>query len=159
MKKTFVFISAVLCLSLLLTSCSGFNYFMRRDLGNIKNYREYECTYRGTEKTDRDLQIAVSFSESPNDNLKYYYYFSEEYQTRVVFLDIIEGNEKVLEDNGFFNEVRANNEITIKASPYIYMDTAFFYIIAIRTEDKVYLDEQIGLENMIKMMNENKSLL
>lgn len=39
------------------------------------------------------------------------------------------------------------------------MDTNFFYIIGVESADKVYLDEETGLANMVEMMEENGSLL
>ncbi len=159
MKKLIAIILA--CLTLLLTSCGGrgFNYIMRDHLSDIDNYTEYECIYKGVEEGYYNLELAVSFSETPKDDLACGIYFSEEYQADVTFIEIIDANEMILIENGFFEDVQTNSEITIKASPFIYMDTNFYFVISVQVGDTVYLNEETGLQNMIEIMKKNKSLL
>ncbi len=150
-------LTLLLLAMLLLSACSGYNFAMVRHLGDMKNYREYECTLLAAEETEEGMYLTVSLSEEPTDDLQYDYFYSEAYQANTTTMRLIQENAIRLEASGFFDTTAPKEVITIKASPYIYMDGNFFYIIAIKAGDTVYLDEETGLKNMVEMMDDNKS--
>ncbi len=155
MKKYFHALIFIFVSAFLFSSCRGYNAIMRDHLGDIENYTEYACTFID----ENGSLFVVSLTNEPKDNMIYNNSFHEEYQKNVSFLTIIETNITILSESGFFDEIKSGDNIFVKASPFIYMDTNFFFIIGVRSENKVYLNEEIGLKNMIEMMNDNKSLL
>ncbi len=151
-------LSLILCICLL--SGCGFNAPMRRFLSDRENYHQYECTHLETREEEAGaMYFHVSLTEEPRDNLKYDNYYSEEYGCNSTRLEVLGENIRVLEERGFFEEVTPGTPITIVASPLIYMDGNYFFIIGVRAGDKVYLDTETGLENMIDYMNDHKSLI
>ncbi len=62
---------------------------------------------------------------------------------------------QLLRENGFRDEVRPGNALVVKVSPFIHTNGDFFYVTAVSTQDKVYLEEDIGLANMIRMTDQN----
>ena len=47
----------------------------------------------------------------------------------------------------------------VTVSSLIYMDTNFYYISSVTYNNKEYLNSETGLENIIKMMDENRSII
>lgn len=148
-------------LTLTLSSCLvGYNPIMQDHLGDINNYVEYSGNYLDYIEGEYSLNFIMTFDKAPDNNLGYYYDYSDEYGTDVqYYMELCPANAEALKASGFFDEVAVNDPITIKVSPWIYMDGNFFFIISVKTADKVYLDEDTGLANMKEMMRKNPGLI
>ncbi len=160
MKKLFMLISTLICLSACLTSCGfiwgRFNGIMRDYLGDIENYDEYECVLIETAHGEADENehsdytfIQVSLTEIPD----------EEPVGPECTLKVIPENADILKENGFFDEVNPDDTLMITTSIWIYGDANQFFCIQVKVGDKIYLDEETGLQNMIEYMKKHTSLL
>ena len=55
-------------------------------------------------------------------------------------------------------EIRIGDRIAVKCATWIYMDTTFYYVAECIINDKTILSFDNGLNNIIKYMNDHKSL-
>ena len=55
-------------------------------------------------------------------------------------------------------EICEGDRITVKCSTWIYMDATFYYVAEMKIQDKIFLSFDDGLKNIIKYVNDNKSL-
>ena len=155
MKKILLF--SLVLLLIFLSSCNGYNKIMRNHLSDPENYGTYqaiivECTTGSLTVTFEDRASVKSFlGANSNPDIPV-----EDY--RFVLLLTAE-NSQLLTESGFFETVSAGDKITIRASNYIYMDGNFFQIAMIEHGETVYLPFEKGLQNIITMMENNKSLL
>lgn len=178
MKRILCFIFILVLLSASLVSCSGYNKIMRNHLKNEDNYRTCEVYLKDfyyidpssdekkrdfTERTSIDANIIfeVSFFNSveelkpflggsPNENILLEEYIFQFYVTKE--------NGNVLLSNNFFNDIPIGERFSVKVSDFIYMDSEFFYVAQLEYNGKEYLSFEKGLENIVNMMNKNKSL-
>lgn len=178
MKKIISFLLIATSLCVLLSSCSGYNKIMRDHLSDAANYQDYTVTlvdmyYKDTSNgetrrdfdnqdfVDYDVNISVTFETveqvsaflggSPNKNKPL-----EDYKFSLV---IHAANNRILFENGFYENIAIGNKINIIASDWIYMDGNFFYVAQVEYDGVVYLDFEDGLKNITDHMDENKSLL
>ncbi len=178
MKKI---ITAIMLIVLLFTmSACGYNQLMIEHLSNGDNYHDYTVnlhaivyltekdTLRQVYKGDIDLTTAetvmleVIFT-SEND-LKsflgvYGYGITEQWEKYVVALELQPKNVEILCQNGFFNTVQNQEAISVKTSNWIYMDTDFFFVSQISYNSETYLNHDVGLQNIIDMMQQNYSVI
>ena len=161
-----------------LTSCSGYNKTMRDYLGNADNYQVCEVFLKDlyyidpstNEKVrdfssddfhDNDIIFEVSFFNGieelrpflggmPNTDIPL-----EEYKFQ---FRVTKDNSNLLSSNGFYNCVSLEAKISVKVSSYIYMDSEFFYIAQVEYDGTEYLNFEDGLENIVDMMDKDKSL-
>lgn len=155
MKKILLF--SLVLLLIFLSSCNGYNKIMRNHLSDPENYGTYqaiivEYTTESLTVTFEDRASVESFlGANSNPDIPV-----EDY--RFVLLLTAE-NSQLLTESGFYETVSAGDKITIRASNYIYMDGNFFQIAMIEHGETVYLPFEKGLQNIITMMENNKSLL
>jgi hypothetical protein len=71
---------------------------------------------------------------------------------------VTKDNSNLLSSNGFYNCVSLEAKISVKVSSYIYMDSEFFYIAQVEYDGTEYLNFEDGLENIVDMMDKDKSL-
>ncbi|MBQ8579195.1 MAG: hypothetical protein IJ448_00685 [Oscillospiraceae bacterium] len=161
MKKLLFAISIVMFFALLLSACTGFNDIMYDHLSSANNYAPYRANVQELIcKEDNTLIIKVTFNDydvvrnflggSPNQEIPLNEY--------VFSLTVAAENVIILRENGFFDAVSVNDSIEVSATSFIYSDSEFFYVAAVRTEEKEYLDAQTGLQNIIRMMDDNRSI-
>ena len=155
MKKILLFFLVLLLI--FLSSCNGYNKIMRNHLSDPENYGTYqaiivECTTESLTVTFEDRESIRKFLGADSDPE----IPMEEYRFTLV---LTKENSQLLTKSGFYETVSAGDKITIRASNYIYMDSNFFQIAMIEHGETVYLPFEKGLQNIITMMENNKSLL
>ncbi len=147
------FLSLVLTIILLLsmTACSGYNDIMREHLGNKDNYYTIEATFCSYKEADDCIYLYITAEDKSA-------FDSSESSSEEIRLELVGDNCDVL--NEFFanGEISEDDKITVKCSTWIYMDSTFYYVAEIKIQDKPLLSFEDGLENIIKYMNDNKSL-
>ncbi len=178
MKRIISFLLIVTSLCVLLSSCSGYNKVMREHLSNSENYHNYTATlvdmyyedtsngeihrnFDGEDCIDSDVTIIVTFETAehvsaflggtPNTEKSL-----EDYKFS---LRINSANNKILFENGFYENVSLGDKINIISSNWIYMDNDFFYVAQIECDGVIYLNFEDGLKNITEMINESKSIL
>lgn len=177
MKTTLTGVCLVLSLLLCLTSCTGYNGIMYDHLSDKSNYRTCTATVNDLYYQYKDNEYSSKYDSDRIMNasgvLLYVTFDSKgeiapfigvsadslpwECEEYIITLEIIADNCKVLAQNGFFDVVEKGTEITLTTSDLIYMDANFFYISAITYEGVEYLKESTGLQNIKRMMNQNRS--
>ena len=150
MKRLLLLLFTILLL-LSLTACSGYNGIMREHLGNKDNYYTIDatlCSYR--EADDRiylyvtvEDKSAFDYSEANSEELR---------------LELVGDNCDALSEFLIKEEIREGDSITVKCSTWIYMDSTFYYVAEIENQDNTFLSFDDGLKNIIKYMDDNKSL-
>ena len=156
-KRIFAFVICLLCL-ISFSSC-GYNHIMYEHLSNIENYETYTATiekisvvkdgqaleyYEGTHTT-KYIKGAVYLDISTEEI---------SYSIRVM---ITEENSNILLENGFYEIIKKGLTVEIQTSNWIYGDTPFNYVIGIKYDGTEYLNSQEGLENIIEMMDADRS--
>lgn len=177
MKKM---LSLTLCLVMLLvclSSCSGYNRIMRDHLSDAGNYHTFNVTLHSISYQDPSTYDIV-YDFDPSEVLDYDIVFRVTFETReevsaflggrlnpdipleecIVPLEVISDNHKTLVSNGFYDHVSPGDTIRITTSDLIYMDGNFFFVAQAEHDDTEYLNFKEGLQNIISMMNKNKSL-
>lgn len=79
-------------------------------------------------------------------------------QEYIITVTVNGDNVTELYRNNFNKNVNIGDSITITVSNWIYMDANYFYVIGVEMNDVVYLDKVIGLENVVQLMENDKSV-
>ena len=179
MKVKVSLLSLCLLLILSLTACSGYNDIMYDHLSNEKNYERYEVAieniylfnqetmkfeeYNDTIHDESHLSTTVYFGVSELDGIDGFdggeYLLSDGTKTeRVVLLEVSAENSKILFENGFYKDFLVGNVVEIQSSDWIYMDTNFYYVIGVKYGETQYLNAEDGLQNIVDMMDKERSL-
>lgn len=84
-----------------------------------------------------------------NDKTNYtIYVYNEEYQQEELIHFYSDKNEQIARDNGFFEEYESK-KVNCIYNPYIFGDGETGKIASLYTDEKVYLDYEIGKANLI----------
>lgn len=178
MKKSIGIVLLILILTISMSAC-GYNRIMREHLSDVDNYTEYQVTVVGIacvdeqgnahkEYTNEQLasaeRVFLDVTFASKAELSPFLGVSEQGiandpSTYTIRLQINAENHKVLVQNGFYDAVKAGDEITVTASNWIYMDGEFFYVIGVACGEQVYLNPTVGLQNVIGMMKKQRGLL
>ena len=176
MKVKVLLLSLCLLLILSLTACSGYNNIMYKHLGNENNYEKYEVAveniyvcnketgkleeYNDAIHDESYLSTTVYFSVSELDG-----FYGGEYilgdGTRtesMVLLEVLAENSKILLENDFYKNFLVGNVVEIQSSDWVYMDANFYYVIGVRYGETQYLNAEDGLQNIVDMMDKDRSL-
>ena len=179
MKKYIIAVCVLLVCVICLQSC-GYNNIMYDHLSDSENYQSYSGVLESISYVEdakqpmrEDLDAAefasaetvflyvvfaspeplASFWGVPPENIE------NLVATYTVRLEICAENHNQLMQNGFYNAVKAGDEITVTASNWTYMDGKFYYVIGVACGEQVYLNPTVGLQNVIDMMNQQRGLL
>ena len=106
-------------------------------VGIILNFEEI----RGVD----DLFIEIEFE---NENIHDHYLYH--------LLMVIRKNKEILEKNGFFENVSIGEKINIVTASGYFYDGYRIPIVAIESDNVVYLDFQTGRENLLKWVEETE---
>ena len=176
MKVKVSLLSLCLLLILSLTACWGYNNIMYKHLSNEKNYERYEVAieniyvfnketgkleeYNDTIHDESYLSATVYFSVSELDG-----FYGGEYilgdgtrTERMVLLEVSAENSKILLENGFYKDFLVGNVVEIQSSDWVYMDANFYYVIGVKYGETQYLNAEDGLQNIVDMMDKERSL-
>lgn len=150
MKKT-LFLLLVFTLLLSMTACSGYNGIMREHLSNEDNYYTIEATFCSYKKdADRIYLYVIVQNKSAFD--------SSETNSKEIRLELVGDNCNALGKFLENEEIKEADEITVRCSTWIYMDSYFYYIAELKAQDKTFLSFDEGLNAIVKYVNDNKSL-
>ncbi len=129
--KTLKLIIIPILISLILfTVClTGCGIRMKKYYNNDKNYYSREGIYLGT-YVDRYLYIKYN-GQVDNEEIKFYF-------------GGIEGTYQALKDNGFFDEVPVNSEITFTSAYIIWCAGCRYCLAEVWYNGKCYLDFETG---------------
>ena len=141
----------VIILLLSVTACSGYNRVMREHLGNEDNYHVIDATFCSYKETDDRIYLYVAVKDKS-------VFDSSEVNSEEIRLELVGDNCNVLSESLAQEEIREGDRITVKCSTWIYMDSTFYYVAEIKTQDKTVLSFDDGLNNIIKYMDDHKSL-
>jgi len=150
MKRTLLFLLTI-SLLLSMTACSGYNGIMREHLSNEENYCDIEATFCSYKETDDRIYLYVVVEDKSA-------FDSSEVNSEEIRLELVGDNCKALSEVLAKEEIREGDRITVKCSTWIYMDSTFYYVAEIKIQDETFLSFDDGLKNIIKYMNDNKSL-
>jgi len=153
----------ILCLacSLSLTACTGYNNIMYEHLGNIENYKTYEAKIEQIylyDEEDRQLEKYDKDIHRENNLSTVYFDISLGDLNQSIRLEVISDNNQLLVSNGFYDNFAIGDTVEVQASDWIYMDTDFFYVIGLKYNDVQYLNNKDGLQNIVEMMDKDRSL-
>lgn len=161
MKRKIMAVFAVLLCTAMLQGCSGFNAIMFKNLSDRAEYRTDYVYITGIYTYNTQSRMYEEYNAADNPEVMYLraditngQYPSEGY----TYIEVIPDNIIELAKNDFFVNFEPGAIYSVTWSEYIYMDTDFFYVIGVARDNTVYLDDDIGLQNMVDYMNENRSL-
>lgn len=147
-----------LIMCLYLTSCNGYNNIMRNHLSNEKSYISIKAEFYDYKDYEDRMYIYIKDNESmyaeDGSHLFDFYFYEED----IIQLELIGENYNTLKEEFINKEISSGMYFEIKCSNWIYMDTNFYYIAELKILDKIYLSFEEGLDNIIKYMNNNKSI-
>ncbi len=149
--KRLLLLLLIIILSLSMTACSGYNGIMREHLGNEDNYYAIDATFCSYKETDDCIYLYVSVEDKSS-------FDSSEANSEELRLELVGDNCDSLGEILAKSDIREGDRITVKCSTWIYMDTTFYYVAEIKNKDKTFLSFDDGLQNIIKYMDDNKSL-
>lgn len=146
---------------------------MYEHLGNSTNYKTYTMTLKDIAAFKDGKSVSYSEDETILENQVVFILTPHDYadveefigarhnpdmslDDYTISLTVIASTNKVLSDNGFYDDPPVGKEIVVRASSWIYMDNKFFYIAQLSFDDKEYLDIDTGLKNINDMMDEGK---
>ena len=147
------FLSLVLTIILLLsmTACSGYNDIMREHLGNKDYYYTIEATFCSYKEADDCIYLYITAEDKSA-------FDSSESSSEEIRLELVGDNCDIVNKFLANGEISEDDKITVKCSTWIYMDSTFYYVAEIKTQDQTLLSFDDGLKNIVKYMNDNKSL-
>ncbi len=149
--KKLLLLGLTIILLLTLTACSGYNGIMREHLGNEANYHDIEATFCSYKEAGDRIYLYVSVENKSAFN-------SSEANSEEIRLELVGDNCKVLSEALAKEEICEGDRITVKCSTWIYMDSTFYYVAELKTQNQTFLSFDDGLKNIIKYVNNNKAL-
>ena len=167
---TVILVTIILILAVFLLSSCGYNKIMRKRLSNAENYYSWvleieEIYAYYPDRSERFTEVGCADDIDVSDLRSIFM------ECKVLAIDVLElfeqnlrfeilkSNVEILLETGFFDVVGIGDQISAKASRWIYMDGDFNYIAKVQISEKIYLQFEDGLQNIIDYMNANKSLL
>ena len=149
--KRLLLLGIIIILLLSMTACSGYNRIMREHLSDGDNYHDIEATICSYEEVNNRIYLYVSIEDKSAFDLS-------EANSEKIVLELVGDNCNVLSKVLAKEEICEGDRITVKCSTWIYMDSTFYYVAEIKNQDKTFLSFDDGLKNIIKYVNDNKSL-
>ena len=135
----------------LLSACSGYNGIMREYLSNKDNYYTVDAILCSYKKVDDRIYLYVTVEDKSA-------FDPSELNSEEVRFELVGDNCEILNECLTNNEIREGDKITVKCSIWIYMDSNFYYIAEIKCQEKTFLSFDDGLDNIVKYIENNKSL-
>lgn len=165
----------VICLLYLLSSCR-YNKILYNHLSDKNNYYTYSITinnfYCRCENSNY-LELLTDKGENEINETDFIYFAANEldgfdggqyllnkdtFSDYIVLLRVVYENYLILEQKDFFENYQSGDSLEVKVSRLIYMDTNYYFISSINYCSIEYLSMDVGLENIIKMMDKNRSV-
>ena len=173
-KKILVIIICLVCFTL--SACTGYNNVMYKHLSNEANYGTYEVAVEKIYVLNKETGKLEEYDETVHDesflNRTVFFgvseldgFYGDEYvlengsQTNhIVLLNVLAENSQLLVNNSFYNNFSVGDIIEIQVSDWYYMDTDFYYVIGVKYNGVQYLNSEDGLQNIVDMMDKERSL-
>ena len=162
MKKLLCLIFSFVILISCLSACSGYNKRMRDHLSDSENYQTIDVVLKDIYYQDpKTYDIVYDFDPAEISDCNIVFRVTDEssLEKNELIFEVTPENHRILCENGFYEKVSTGEEITIKATTWIYMDGYFYFIASVEHDGVVYLDFEEGLKNITQMMKKNKSLI
>ena len=171
---------SLFCVCLSATACwfwGGYNKIMYEYFSNENNYYTWTVTIRDFVWTDRDNDYTGYSMYENSENFEYRALEERKYNYIALSTVILEYQEEWMDyikeeaftvhyknaveliENGFLENVKIGDTITIRATHCTYSDANFLYVAAVEKDGVTYLDMQTGLQNIKEYMDGNRSLL
>ena len=149
--KRLLLLGIIIILLLSMTACSGYNRIMREHLSDGDNYEDIEATFCSYKEVNNRIYLYVSIEDKSAFDLS-------EANSEKIVLELVGDNCNVLSKVLAKEEICEGDRITVKCSTWIYMDATFYFVAEMKIQDKIFLSFDDGLKNIIKYVNDNKSL-
>jgi len=175
MKKLVLIIAICISTLLFINGCTGYNAVMYDHLSNPDNYVEFSCTVEGVSyvQPSENGYMERLYAEHPTDVLQIDFTLCGWDYPMALFVTSVSPDgskadgsfelayDSIIElcNNGFFESLEYGKEITVRSSLLTYMDTRFYYVAEVIMDGVTYLDFDTGLNNIVKIMDENRSVL
>lgn len=125
------------------------------------NFVEVEATVSSVQYNEEGMSV---LNVTLNDFSRYYGFtgtmpaeFTEDVLGETVIeIKIVDQNAAYLKENGFFDNVKAGDAITIKTTCWIHKDQNMHYLASISVGETEYLPFEIGFEHVCDTMREFK---
>ena len=150
MKRSLLFLLTFIFL-LSITACSGYNGIMQEHLSNKDNYYDVDAIFCSYKKVDDRIYLYVTVEDKAA-------FDSSESNNEELRLELVGDNCDILGECLASNEILEGDNLTVKCSTWIYMDSTFYYIAEIRGQEKTFLSFGDGLKNIINYVEDNRSL-
>ena len=150
MKRMLLLLLAI-ALLLSVTSCSGYNGIMREHLSNEDNYYDIEAMFCSYKVADDRIYLYISVEDKSA-------FDSSEKNSEEIRLELVGDNCDALGEFLTNEEIREGDKIIVRCSTWIYMDSTFYYVAELKTQNQTFLSFDNGLKNIIKYVNDNKAL-
>ena len=156
-----IVVGVILVIVLLKNCYGGYNGIMYKHLKTEENYKYYQMEYLKWKKSDRTSEYYIYCNTlSAEDAAPFLGMSVEMVDDKIddknrLTLELTEENYRILNINGFFDDVSENDIIELRVSDWIYMDGCFFYIAAVSYNGKEYLDIEVGIQNIIDIVKKN----
>ena len=150
MKKLLLLLLTIILL-FTMTACSGYNRIMREHLSSEDNYYAVDASFCSYEKTNDRIYLYVSVDDKS-------VFDSSEANSEEIRLVLVGENCTALSEVFEKEKIHEGDRIAVKCSTWIYMDSTFYYVAELKTQNQTLLSFDDGLKNIIKYMNDNKSL-
>jgi len=178
MKKLLLFAVITALILVCFSSCSGYNKVMRDYLSDSENYQTYEVIladiyyrdpvsheivrdFENSSFSEHEVTFSINFFENAEDLIPFLggkIDSDADLDAYEIHLYILADNNKILYENGFYENISLGEKIKVTTSNWIYMDSEFFYVAQVEYQGSVYLSFEDGLKNIIELMDKNKSL-
>ena len=150
MKRLFLLLLTIILL-LSMASCGGYNGIMREHLSDEDNYYAIDAIFCSYKKADNRIYLYVTIED------RSVFDFSEA-NSETLRLELVGGNCDAFDEILAKADIREGDRIAVKCTTWIYLDSTYYYIAEIKTQDETLLPFKDGLANIVKYMNDHKSL-
>lgn len=144
---------------------SGYNTIMYKTLSNPSFYQTRMFFIEKMTAYD-SLNVVYDSSDNFPDDVdtiilegKYIRFVPSVTYNKPLRVKVVGENVNLLLKSGFFKDYSFGDYIEVSFANFIYMDTEYFYVAGLSYQDKEYIDFEVGLKNIIALMDENRSIL
>ena len=178
LKRTVALLLGLSFVAIFLTSCNTHFYYDKptyRRLSNPELYDEFSMIVKGLEYYDADTKEIKEYT--PDITLEefdevYIVVYCDSRETFISFhgsiadwvtdemisedyidLRVCKENNDILISNDFYKEINPGDNIIVSATHFVSFDKTQTFMCSLKTENKLYLDFDEGLSNIVKMMD------
>ena len=165
--KKIAFIFLLFLSVLLISGCdTTFNDGETKALTNPDNYKKYDVTFsylktndNSTNYTKSDVYLYVTFHTLDELNLFMSTPLEEGVDLEAYSIPFLikQTNSKELSNNGFYDDIKEGDSLSIWVSNYRDHFGTYLWVAAIEANGKTYLSFEVGMNNIKTFIQENQS--